>query len=214
MALFRGVNGIARQVVEQHRGINNVARKITEEYRSINGVARKTFESELYLIRNGEYEVDFQNTSVWSYYPITHSSSKFKVTDTEQYIEIYNESFNMGGIITTDAIDLSSYSKLNIEADVLLNIEGTSAMNRAAIGAYDSAAEAIGAGTASAWKAGDGTIFAKDIYTGTDTGGVAVPVTKSYDISSSELGHIFAYVTSYNYGTDYSYLRIKNLWLE
>lgn len=214
MGLYRGVNNVARKVVEQYRGINNVARRIREEYRGINNVARQIYGSELYLIRDGEYEVDFQNTSVWSYYPITNSSTKFSVTDEEEYIQIYNEGFFMGGIITTDAIDLSRYSKMNIEAEVLLDIEGTTARNRAAIGAYDSAADAVGAGTGSAWAAGEGTIFYKDIYTGIDTGGVSVPVSQSYDISSSELGHIFAYVTSYNYGSDYSYLRIKNLWLE
>ena len=212
MALFRGVNGVARQIVEQHRGINNVARKITEEYRGINGVARKTFGSELYLIRDGEYEVDFHNTSVWDNYPITNSSSKFKVTDTEEHIEVYNEGVYMGGIITTNAIDLSKYKKINIEADVLLYIANTSWQNRAAIGAYDSVPEALGTGNV--LTAGEGTIFYKDFFSGTGDGTTVVPVSKSYDIASSELGHIFAYITSYNQGSDYSYLRIKNLWLE
>ena len=215
MGVFRCVDGVARKVIAEYKGVNGIARKVVREYKGINGVARKIFGDEkLYLIRDGEYEVDFTTTSVWSYYPITNSSSKFKVTDAEEYIEVYNESYNMGGIITTDAIDLSKYSKINIEADVLLYVQNLYLENRATIGAYDSVPAALGGGTSNVWTAGEGTIFSKDVYYGTGDGTTVVPVSQSYDISSSELGHIFAYTTSFNLSSDRSSLRIKNLWLE
>lgn len=216
MAVFRSINGVARKVIGQYKGINNVARKIVAEYKGIGGVARQVFgNEELYLIRDGEYEVDFQNTSVWDTYPHTDSSSEFKVTDAEEYIEIYNKSTYMGGIITVDAIDLSRFSTLHIEADIRLYTQMSNALNRAAIGAYDSAAAAVGTSTSSGWEAGEGTIFYEDIFTGRDNGTSTIPVSQSHDISNySDLGHIFAYITSYNYSSDWSRLRIKNLWLD
>lgn len=213
MGEFRGIGGVARKIVAEYKGINNVARKVVGKYRSINGVARKISASEMYLIQDGEYKVPFQNTSVWSYYPIT-GSTNFRVRDEEEYIEIYNEGYNMGAIITTDPIDLSRFSRIHVEADIIYYVQTESLENRAAIGAYDSVPDALGAGTSGKWAAGEGTIFYKNIHIGTGNGTTAVPVSQSYDISSSEMGHIFAYITSFNYGSDYSYLRIKNLWLD
>lgn len=41
MALYDGVNGVARKVTKFYDGVNGVARKVTKAYSGVNGVARK-----------------------------------------------------------------------------------------------------------------------------------------------------------------------------
>lgn len=51
MARYRGVNGVAREVVKRYRGVNGVAREITKGYRGVNGVAREYFANETKIAR-------------------------------------------------------------------------------------------------------------------------------------------------------------------
>lgn len=50
MAEYRGVSGIARQIVKQYRGVSNIARPIIAAWRGVSGVARKYFSSFAYRI--------------------------------------------------------------------------------------------------------------------------------------------------------------------
>ena len=79
--IYRGVSGVARKVTKQYRGVSGVARKVTKQYVGVSGVARQTFASDLYLIKDGEYQVDFTTTSYGSWYKITDENSKFAVTE-------------------------------------------------------------------------------------------------------------------------------------
>lgn len=208
--MYRGVASVARKIIKRYINVDGVARSIKNRYRGINGVARQTYASEIYLIQDGECLVDFTATSVWENYPM---SSIYKVTEEEDYVEIYNRSFGMGAFITVDGIDLSGYSKIHIECEVSMYSTSANYMNRVALGAYDTADEALGTG--SSWKQGDGTIFYRDIYTAGGDASDFVEISKSYDISGyNAIGHIFVYGTSYNTASDYSYVRIKNLWLD
>lgn len=40
MARYRGVDGVARQVIKRHRGVDGVAHTISKSYRGVDGVAR------------------------------------------------------------------------------------------------------------------------------------------------------------------------------
>ena len=175
----------------------------------VDGEWKKIYPTDYYLIKDGKYQVDFSTTSVWSYSLV---GSSFKVTEGDGYIQIYNMGYSMGAIITSNTIDLSQYSTINIEADISMYTSGSTYLNRAAIGAYDSIPDALGYG--STWTPGTGTIFYKDFYTVAGNSTTFVSVSKSYSISNYTAdGHIFVYGTSYNLGSDYSYVRIKNLWL-
>ena len=208
--MYRGIGGVARKITKRYIGIGGVARNVKARYRGIGGVARQTFASDLYLIKDGEYQVDFTTTAVWESYGM---GKNYKVTEGEGYIELYNDDTGMAALITEDGIDLSQYSKINIECEVSMYTPLSSAYNRAAIGAYDSTEEALGTGNP--WTPGDGTIFYKDFYSAKGSAIDFVEVSKSYDISDyTDVGHVFVYGTSYNLSGDYSYIRIKNLWLE
>lgn len=45
MTIYRGVNGVNREIKQQFRGVGGVNREIKEQYRGVGGVNRKVFEN-------------------------------------------------------------------------------------------------------------------------------------------------------------------------
>ena len=46
MSIYRGINGVNREVKKQYRGVGGVNREIKEQYRGVDGVNRKIFSSD------------------------------------------------------------------------------------------------------------------------------------------------------------------------
>lgn len=62
MAIYRGVDNVARKVTKQYRGIDNVARKISKEYRGVDNVARLVFGDNYYIdtaVNNADLLADY-----------------------------------------------------------------------------------------------------------------------------------------------------------
>lgn len=211
---YRGVNNVARKVKKQWRGVDNLAREIKKEWRGVSNVARQVFSGDLYLIQNGKYNFDFITINAWDKY--TAPDSAFKVTEGDQYIEIYNYGYRMGAVITKNAIDLSQYSTLNIECEVKLKSNDTNSKNYVFIGASTDNTNALTNNTSTGGSTlGEQVIFRQSVYSKSGSMSDFEEVMYALDISNySDLGYIFAYPSSLLRTDDESYLRIKNLWLE
>lgn len=61
MALYDGVNGVARKVTKKYDGVGGVARKVKKAYASVNGVARQYFSSDVTYSGIKSVEVINQN---------------------------------------------------------------------------------------------------------------------------------------------------------
>ncbi|MBQ6945362.1 MAG: hypothetical protein IJN43_13690 [Ruminococcus sp.] len=61
MAIYRGVDNVARKVTKQYRGIDNVARKISKEYRGVDNVARLVFGGDYKITTNIDNEALYSN---------------------------------------------------------------------------------------------------------------------------------------------------------
>lgn len=179
-------------------------------YRYENGAWVESLEVEpLYLIKDGAYQVDFTEIPFWN----TVGSSTVTESPSNGYVEIYTKSSGMKAIITTDAINLKRYNTINIDADAQIYLASSSYENHARTGAFPSIPQSIVTGSPAAERPECMMYHSFYKYTGS--------ITTSYknadatvDISSlKESGHIYMGITSWNMTSEYSRLRIKNLWL-
>lgn len=74
MAIYRGVNGVNRQVKKQYRGINGVNREIKEQWRGFNGVNRPVMKKP-YVVTNILINPSFEDTT--ERHEVTYSEGGF-----------------------------------------------------------------------------------------------------------------------------------------
>lgn len=207
--LYKGVSGIARKATKMYKEVNLISRNVKCGYRGVEGVSRLFFNSNrLDLILDGKYQTNFTITPVRSVY----DASGCTIIEGDGYIEVQEKGYKMGALITENAIDLSLYNKMNIEADVCLySIHGS---NRVEIGAMLSNEVEVYNGHNLSADERNGPLCYKNIYYGLTGGSTFKSVSFSLDISDvTETGYVYLFGTSVYYSSDYTYIRIKNWWL-
>lgn len=164
----------------------------------------------LYLIKDGVYQVDFTEVPYWK-----NSSGNGAVTENASagYVQIATDGMDMPAIITTDAINLTRYKTLNIDATAQIYLYDKTLYNHAAAGVYESVPSSIMTGTSAALR--EGNLLHKQFYSFTGSKTTSFKdADGAVDISSvNQEGHIYIGISSWNYSDDYSKLRIMNLWL-
>lgn len=111
MAVFRGVNNVARKVTKQWRGVGNVARQIKAEWRGVGNVARKVFTSGIvYLYNTGD-----ECTSVtggWAKSGYSRGSATAVKNSNNLTLSIKTSGNQTATMLTKNKINMSGYSKL------------------------------------------------------------------------------------------------------
>ena len=217
MSIMRGVGNVAREIVKEWRGVNNVARELVKEWRGVGNVAREYFGNEMYIIKDGVAMVDYKSIPFWDYYSAAASNVLDNVTQGNGYLNVYSYGYSdMAALITKDGIDLTNYSKLNIEVDVQIYTDHAGGgYNTARL--YVTSAIPSGITTGSPAASCSETLKAYTLYSDQNSPSYSTTftsVSKSYDISSVDsIGYISVGASTWNWGNEYANVRIKNLWL-
>lgn len=182
----------------------------------INGAWVTVYPTEYYLIKDGVFNVDFSIIPLWKEQVLSDLiQDNVTVDSVNGYVNLKNTGYSdEGSLITTEAIDLTPYTQLNVEAEAQMYLASATYENWARFGAFSSIPEAVMTGSSAKYSnellTGGG--FYSFTGTANSTTYYAANGTRSLaDINTT--GHIFIDITSWNIGTEYSNLRIKNLWL-
>lgn len=110
MAVFRGVNNVARKVTKQFRGVSNVARQIKAEWRGVDGVARKVFTIGTYLYNSGDECTSL--TGGWTKSGYSRGAATATKNSDNITLAIKSSGNQTATMLTANKVNLSGYSKL------------------------------------------------------------------------------------------------------
>ena len=122
MSEYRGVDGVAREVVKKWRGVSNVARNITAEWRGVSNVARQFFRllGMLYGTGNecesvtGGWDAYYNDTSGWW----NGYSSQGTRNSDHIYIEKAGSSKQVKSVATTNKVSTVGFTNLWIDVEM------------------------------------------------------------------------------------------------
>lgn len=214
MALKKYNNGTWENIRTIKRYSNGEWINCSFAKRYVNGEWKTVYPTEYYLIKNGAYVVDFTVIPLWK--EMAGGVLTDNVTiNSAGYINIYNKGYSdMATLITVDAIDLSGYSAINIEAEAQVCLVNSTHENWARMGAFSSIPEACMTGGSVKYSSGILVYHGFYQFTGASSSNSYFAANGTKDISSINTpGHIFVDITCWNYDSEFSNLRIKNLWL-
>ena len=184
--------------------------------RYVNGEWITIYPTERYLIKGGEFTTTYTVIPLWIDYAGGNLSDNV-TKNSAGYINIYSSGYSdMAVVVINEPINLAGYTKLNIEADAQIYLDNGSYANTARVGILSAIPAGLTQGNPS--RNVSEVAFTNIFY---QYGGNAVAHSTTYypanacvDISKVNItGYIFVGISSWNYGTEYSNLRIKNLWL-
>ena len=121
MSLYRGVNGVARNILKEYRGVNGVARNILKEYRGVNGVARQYFSSG----KKYEFVPTHDELQTDQYYVIEQN-------DSEKFICTVGRTTSeegLDGAIRMTLCNKGTATRANIEANTPITVSYTVTYN-------------------------------------------------------------------------------------
>ena len=106
MARYKGIDGVAREVIKRYKGVDGVARKISKGYRGIDGVARQYFSlmeiaSAVIRLTDVSGETDSLHVTTNGYY---HGSVDSSLSATFT-LELYNNNGEQIEFETLNDID-------------------------------------------------------------------------------------------------------------
>ena len=210
MAFNKYVNGAWQEADGAKRYASGAWTDCDNAYRYESGAWEEALEVEpLYLIKNGAYQVAFTEIPLWK----NMTDSTVTQKPSNGYVEIVTDGLDMRAIITTDEINLKRYKQINIEADAQIYLGSSSYENHAVTGVYSELPATIATGDKATVR--DECLLYNKFYT--MTGKITTvfnTANATVDISGiKQDGHVFMGITSWNLNTEYSKLRIKNLWL-
>ena len=183
----------------------------------INGAWETIYPSERYLIKDGAIKEGYSVIPLWVDYAGGNLTDNITENTAAGYTNIYSSGYSDMAVMVFDAMDLSRYSKLNIEAEAQMYLVSSSYANSAVTGVLSEMPKGISQGSPAMGVSELAYHNAFYIYgnaSGTAQSNKYYPANVSLDISWINItGYIFIGVSSWNYNTEYSNLRVKNLWL-
>ena len=214
MSLKKYSNGMWENVNTIKRYSNGEWVNCSFVKRYIDGEWKTIYPSEYFLIKNGTFVVDFTVIPLWKNMAGGVLTDNVTVSSAG-YINLYNSGYSdMATMITVDAIDLSGYSTLNIEADAQVYLLNASHENNARCGAFSSIPAATMEGSPVKYSSGILKYGGFYRYSGVANSTTYYTADGTLSLSGiNSTGHIFVDITCWNYDSEYSNLRIKNMWL-
>lgn len=117
MSIIQGINGVNRELKQIYKGIGGVNRELKERWQGVGGVNRKVFSN---TPSNALYwfgDECISRTNGWSSVGYTYNGGQVGAgTKGVDYLYIDNTSVNIKAIGTVDAINLTDYNILKVEA--------------------------------------------------------------------------------------------------
>lgn len=215
MALKRYSDGAWNNVSTIKRYSNGAWVNCSFVKKYVNGAWEIIYPSERYLIKDGAIKAGYSVIPLWiDYYSGGNLTDNITENTAAGYTNIYSSGYSDMAVMVFEAMDLRGYSKLNIDADAQCYLDSSSYANAARAGVLSSIPEGIAKGSPA--RNVSEVVFNNIFYTYT---GVAksynyYAANVSVDISKVNItGYIFIGISSWNYATERSNLRIKNLWL-
>lgn len=115
MTIYRGIDGVNREIKQQFRGVSGVNREIKEQYRGVGGVNRLVFSSDVHypiLYLNGKESITA--TGGWAGFSYVPSNPVGSVIKGDTTINIANNYYGATGMQVAKAIAKGSYTNIKV----------------------------------------------------------------------------------------------------